>query len=116
MSSPTDLNISNLNEKRIKMGEFDYDGPQNETVGYRATEAKAKKCRPDFEGAIEMEKDKRVFMQNLYDSIKEMVLSDFSFDLNTNKLKDLMGSIHVKMLVSDQAVERIIREQESYRD
>ena len=98
------------------MGEFDNDGPiEQSAIGYGMTK-RAEKCRPDFEGAIEREKDKRVFMQNLYDAIKEMILSDFSFGLDSNKLKDLMGSIHVKMLVSDQAVVRIIREQEQYQD
>jgi hypothetical protein len=99
------------------MGQFDYDG-KREIMEASVT---PEKCKPDFEGMIGKEREKKDLLQKFYDATKEVVLSPIHIDLQMSKLKDLMGSIHVRLLVADKTINTLIlekgkQEEESYKD
>lgn len=96
------------------MGEFDYDvGGDEAPLGKMA---KAEKCRPNFEEMIKAEREKESLMRDLYEATKAVVLSNHHMNLRTSKLKDLMGSLHVRLLLSSQAIDILIQKQENYED
>lgn len=77
---------------------------------------KSEKCRPDFEGMIQREREKSVELQRLYDALKPMIIGNNSYGFNTNKLKDLMGSLHIRLLIAENSIKMLIDEQENYKE
>jgi hypothetical protein len=94
------------------MGRFDYDGPSEDS----GQMVKSERCRPDFEGMIEKEREKMALMHKFYDVTREVVLSPVRIGFQMAKLKDLLGSLHVRLLASEKTIETLIRDQENYKD
>ena len=98
------------------MGEFDSERGDSEMPSTSGM-AKAEKCRPDFEGLIEQEKEKQILLASLYESTKEVVMSELHFiGLEKRKLKDLMGSLHVRLTISAETLNILFNKQENYKD
>jgi hypothetical protein len=98
------------------MGEFDHEsgGEDSAPMGKMA---QAEKCRPDFEGLIEQEKDKQLLLASLYESTKAVVMSKLHFGgLQKTRLKDLMGSLHVRLEISAENIESLFKQVEDYKD
>jgi hypothetical protein len=107
-----------LKETEKKMGQFDdHDGPEER--GYISGVAKAykeEKCRPDFEKAIKNEKIKQNLLQKLHHALQEIILSDVNVGFSTPKLKDLLGSVYVHLLLLEQGIDQIMKEQEDWKE
>lgn len=88
------------------MSEFDYDGPMGEVSANQ-------KCKPDYEGLIKKEGEKKRLLYILYKSLKDIVFTqNINFGVDIRKLKDLMGTVHVKMVESDNNTQALLKAQE----
>ncbi len=96
------------------MGEFDSERSEDQPM---VSGAKTERCRPDFEKLIEQENEKQILLASLYESTKAVVMSKLHFGgLQKTKLKDLMGSLHVRLIISAETLNILFNEQENYKD
>jgi hypothetical protein len=94
------------------MSEWNYDGGDNgpsETLGKMAQE----RCKPDYEQAIKNQRLSIEKLQNLYDSVHEIVFNnEISTGLRLNQMRDLLGTLHVEIEKKNKGIELLIKQQE----
>jgi hypothetical protein len=99
------------------MGKFDYgDGPMEENSLGSVKAYKEERCRPDFETMIEREKTKQELLGKLHSVLVDCLFGDVRLGFNESALKDLLGSVAVRLLASEKAINTLMTEQENYQE